>query len=134
MIIGIGISVIDICRFSKDVFKNKRLMNRSYTPVEQMYLKDKDALALAELYAAKEAVIRALCNDFQGFSPHDIEILYDEFGMPSVIFHERVLGILKNQVRKQHKQDGAEHFTQLCISHTDEIAVATAIITISSSK
>jgi phosphopantetheine--protein transferase-like protein len=66
----------------------------------------------AGIFAAKEAVAKALGTGFCGFFPRDIEILHKENGKPYVIFH-------KNPRRLK---------IHISISHTASDAIAFATI------
>lgn len=118
MIKGIGCDIIKIERIEK-LMLNTRFARKVFTSAEQVYISTKSIQSTAGLWAAKEAVSKALGMGFVGFSMRDIEILHDENGKPYVELHE-----------------GAQkRFEELCgkklhvsISHENDTALAVAII------
>lgn len=83
MIVGIGIDVVDVARFSDVMARTPRLAARLFTPRER-YRSDGTALgdtSLAARFAAKEAVAKALGVP-RGMAWHDCEVLALESGRP----------------------------------------------------
>ena len=62
MIIGIGTDIIEISRIEKAILNTSTFVNKVYTEKEQTYYKEKHKKVetLAGLFAAKEAVSKAL--------------------------------------------------------------------------
>jgi holo-[acyl-carrier protein] synthase len=60
---------------------------RCFTEGELAYLKNKGPKTASGLFAAKEAVVKALGSGFDGFWPRDVEIYHDEKGRPGVTLH-----------------------------------------------
>lgn len=89
MIIGIGTDVIEIERIQKAVQNTESFLNKIYTTREQAYYKEnhKKVETLAGLFAAKEAVSKALGTGFRGFSARDIEMLPNTLGKPEVYLY-----------------------------------------------
>ena len=83
MITGIGVDIVKIKRFTKI---NPRFMQRVFTDYEREYVKSKgdNERTMAGLFAAKEAVVKAMGTGFKNFWPNAIEILHDENGIPYV--------------------------------------------------
>ena len=136
MIIGIGVDIVKTERFENYAAANRkeirqsegpvsrsetsdksesRFMQRVFTHREREYLSGKNEQSVAGIFAAKEAVAKALGTGFNGFAPSDIEILHDENGKPFVTLHGGAEKIA-NGVR-----------THVSISHTHTDALAYAI-------
>jgi len=112
MIVGTGVDIVKISRF---VGKADRpsFMKKIYTAQEQAYLRSRGAQSMAGLFAAKEAVAKALGVGFRGFWPRDIEIVHDEYGKPQVVLH----GAAERDVN-----------VFVSISHSETDAIAFAVI------
>ena len=107
--------IVDIARF--EVFaKNfeSKFCKRVFTPYELEYLKPKKAASMAGLFAAKEAVAKALGTGFRGISPIDIEIKHNKLGAPEVNLHGKAKVFAKNAKML------------VSISHTKDVAIAIA--------
>lgn len=119
MIHGVG---TDLCRIERiaRALENPRFLERLYTSAERERLKNLCAERLAEraagMFAAKEAVAKALGTGFVGFGFADVEILSDEKGKPVALLHGGAAEIA----------DGAK--VHLSISHDGGMAMAFAVI------
>lgn len=122
MIHGIGTDIVKIQRIRDAIEQyGDKFLQRCFTPTEIQRSQNKNdpAAAFARLYAAKEALLKALGTGMrEGLSWHDLQISWTEYGAPQV-----VLG------------SGAEHYldlknirTHLSMSDDGEYAVAYAII------
>lgn len=120
MIIGIGTDIIEISRIEKAIKQTESFTNKIFTEKEQDYFKckNKKAETKAGLFAAKEAVSKALGTGFRGFSPRDIEVVPNEAGKPQVT--------LLNEAKKLGDTLGIIHM-HITISHCKEYAVAYAV-------
>ena len=113
---GIGVDIVRVERFKKHAEnKDTRFCKRVFTKREREYLNGKGAESMAGIFAAKEAVSKALGTGFSGFFPVDIEIISDENGKPAVALHGRA-GEIAGDVR-----------LFVSISHTPQDAVAFAV-------
>ena len=114
---AIGIDIVEAARFEKHV-KNldSRFCMRVFTPYELEYLKSKKAASMAGLFAAKEAVAKAMGTGFRGFLPNEIEIRHNDLGAPYVLLYGKA----------EKKAKGAN--IQVNISHTKTLAVAVAVM------
>lgn len=85
MIIGVGTDITDTDRIKKALEIN-RFRERFYTPSELDYIENRKnkAESASGIFAAKEAVVKALGTGFSGIGFHDIEILHEESGKPYV--------------------------------------------------
>ena len=114
---NLGLDLVDVSRFEKHANNlGSRFCLRVYTPYELEYLKSKKAASMAGLFAAKEAVAKAIGAGFRGFFPNDIEIRHDEFGAPVVHLYGRAKELAKDTVIK------------VSISHTKTAAAAVAFM------
>jgi len=120
MILGVGVDIIEIERL-KDV--TDRFMQRVFTELEREYFSGKNVQTVAGVFAAKEAVAKALGTGFRGFWPTDIEILHKKNGAPYAVLH--------NGAKKTAKRISirARRFSvKISISHNETDAIAYAII------
>lgn len=85
MIYGTGTDIVEISRIEKALEKES-FIKKCFTENEILYLKSKNFSqeTAAGIFAAKEAVSKALGTGFRGFMPQDIEILHNEFFKPFV--------------------------------------------------
>ncbi len=91
MIVGIGTDRLLIARIEQSLARfGNRFMQRIYTEAELSQAQARGNLArrLAMLFAAKEAVSKALGTGFrQGVAPRDIETIHQPSGKPEVRLH-----------------------------------------------
>ncbi len=85
MVYGTGTDIVEISRIEK-ALKKESFVKKCFTENETAYLKSKNFRpeTAAGIFAAKEAVSKALGTGFRGFMPKDVEILHDEFMKPYV--------------------------------------------------
>jgi len=114
---GIGIDIVKIERF-KNV--TERFIQKTFTPREQEYLKTRQAQSMAGIFAAKEAVVKALGTGFRGFWPTDVEIVHDSMGKPKVKLH--------GKARPKKRKGKARLNIEISITHSDTDAVAVAVL------
>ncbi len=121
MILGIGTDIIEIARIEKVMRNTPTFMNKVFTDSENNYFKNRKhkAETIAGVFAAKEAVSKALGTGFRSFTPKEIQILPNDLGKPEVTLHEEAI-----QLAKQLGA-GAIHVT---ISHCQTYAVAYVLI------
>ena len=97
MIRGIGLDLCDIGRMAKAIEK-ERFLERVYTERERERIRIASDVRRGEiaagLFAAKEAVAKALGMGFDGFGPADIEIVPDESGRPVCTLYHRAAELL----------------------------------------
>lgn len=116
MIKGIGTDIIEISRI-KDA--KESFYKSVFTSRELLKLHGSKYNSLAGMFAAKEAVAKALGTGFMGFAPRDIEIVQDEKGKPFCF--------LNNGAEERLKEIGGKD-VYISISHSKENAVAVAVI------
>jgi len=122
MIVGIGVDrvTIDRVRHAIDHF-GTRFLSRIYTENErqQAEAKGDPARRLAMLFAAKEAVAKALGTGFRcGVTPTSIETIHQKSGKPMVHLHHGASNVAKKE---------KIHHIHLSLTDEDGIAIAFAI-------
>lgn len=120
MIKGIGIDIIEVYRIKSAVDKNKNFTSRIFTRDENKIFAKKDYLphTIAGMFAAKEAVAKALGSGIKNMKWKDIEILRDSLGKPYVKLH--------NNARELAYNMNVEKIL-ISISHSKKNAIAQAI-------
>lgn len=118
MIVGLGIDIAEIARIEKALEK-PRFALRIFTDGERARIDQRGVKTAAGLFAAKEAVAKALGSGFDGFGPADVEILWDEAGRPRCQLHAGALARLR-------ATGGGSVF--LSITHDAGVAAAVAVI------
>jgi len=133
-ILGVGIDIVEINRFSMDsAFGSSRIFCEN----EQKYLQtnNKHVESMAGLFAAKEAVVKALGTGFRGFFPSQIEISHNSLGKPNVILHgnAKLLSekILKNANKSNNPRRRYRLNIDVSISHNKTTAIAIAVVSYS---
>lgn len=112
MLKGLGCDVVKTARVARALEK-ERFALRVYTEGERAAISRGGVSTAAGLWAAKEAVSKALGTGFDGFTLQDIEILHDENGAPHAFLHRGAqarlarLGALSVWVSVSHEQDVA---------------------------
>jgi len=122
LIAGVGVDRIAISRIQAALNRHgERFAQRVYTQDElaQAKAKGNPARRLAMLFAAKEAVSKALGTGFrQGVSLQSIETIHQPSGKPAVILHDGALA-RANQLHIQH--------VHLSLTDDDGVAMAFAV-------
>ena len=118
-VVGTGIDLVEVPRFQALVERNgERILKRLFTPSELAYSKARRSMMqhLAARFAAKEAVVKALgAPKGLGLNWVDLEITHDPSGKP--------------EARFSGTMERWKHLTvHLSLTHTTEVAVATALI------
>jgi holo-[acyl-carrier protein] synthase len=123
MIVSIGIDIVEVYRIRETLSRTPRFGERVFTAKEREYCETKGAAAAqsyAARFAAKEAFLKALKTGWRGkITWHDMEILNDEAGVPTLEIRGEARALLENL--------GANKI-HLSISHTTEHAVAQVIL------
>lgn len=122
MIYGVGTDLCPIVRMEQ-ALQNPRFALRMCTDAERERMdalcESRRAERMAGLFAAKEAVAKALGTGFLGFGPAQIEVLADKKGKPCVF--------LRGGAAKQLPEGATIH---LSVSHDGGLALAFAVIEI----
>lgn len=120
MIVGVGIDVCDISRM-EELLKDGRFLGRFFSPEEQEYIENKGrgaAASMAGIFAAKEALVKALGTGFTSAELAEICVLHDKFGAPYFELRgEFSLHVAQRNITALH----------LSITHDSGIAAAVAI-------
>lgn len=119
MIYGIGTDIIEITRMEN---VKSSFLQKTFTEQELHYFYEKGSHpeTLAAMFAAKEAVSKAIGTGFRGFFPIDIEILHDKKQKPFIKLSPKLQSLLK-QMEIKAKFD-------ISLSHCKEYAVAFVIL------
>jgi len=137
MIIGTGVDIVKTERFKKAVLPlsegseggaSPRFLVRAFSPREQAYLSAKGPQSMAGLFAAKEAVVKALGTGFAGFFPCDVEILRGISGKPYVVLHGKAKEVLKKLVLVPYPLRRRCFSISVSISHSETDAIAFAVL------
>lgn len=114
MILGVGIDVVDIERFSESLERTPALLDRLFTSAESGL----PVGSLAGRFAAKEALAKALGAP-AGLAWLDAEIVNEEWGRPVL----RLSGTVDKRA-----QDLGVRSSHLSISHDGGIASAIVVL------
>ena len=107
-----GIDIIYINRFEKYI-DDTNFLNSIFNDSEIEYIKEHKSLdTIAGLFAAKEAMLKALKKGINNYSLKDIEVLHDANKAPYIVLH--------NEIKKDYNLDNIS----LSISHDKEYAIA----------
>lgn len=92
MVKGIGCDIAEISRFEA-LLSRAGFLEKAFTAKEAERIAARNTSAsraecAAGIWAAKEAVAKALGTGFDGFGTKEIEILREESGRPSVVLHD----------------------------------------------
>lgn len=122
MILGVGADLAAVGRIER-ALENPRFLERVYTPGERERLEglcpERRAERAAGLFAAKEAVAKALGTGFRGFRFADVEILPDAAGRPAVFLRGGAKALAGEGAR-----------LHVSISHDGKMALAFAVMEI----
>lgn len=117
VITGIGCDIVSISRL-EPLLQKPRFLEKVYTPREQQCFAEGSSQRAAGIWAAKEAVSKALGTGFAGFGMLDIEIDHNEKGAPVVKLHGGAKAVFEKK--------GCSSI-QLSISHEATAALAFAV-------
>ena len=120
MIRGLGCDLCAIPRMEK-IMADGRFLGRYFTGEERAYIaaRARGAQTAAGIFAAKEALVKALGTGFTGLAPADVEITHDASGAPACRINEKM--------RQALQARGAQR-VYLSITHDGDYAMATAIL------
>ena len=120
---GLGIDVCEIARIEKAIRDNENFLSRYFTAEERAYLTRRGntaAQSAAAMFAAKEAVAKALGTGFSGgVMPWNISVVHDEKGAPAA----ELTGAAKERL----EQIGGAG-VRISLSHEGDSAIAFAVI------
>ena len=121
-VVGIGVDMCAISRIEKAI-EREHFYTRIFTEGERAYLEKKNksrAQSAAAMYAAKEAVVKALGTGFsRGIFFDQIDVIHDELGAPGLVIKGRAL-------ERMQELGGKE--AMLTLSHEGDMAIAFVVI------
>lgn len=107
-----GIDIIYIKRFEQYI-DNDVFLNSIFNTKEIEYIKKHKKLdTIAGLFAAKEAMLKAIKKGINNYSLKDIEIIHDDNSAPSIILHGNI------------QRECDTNNISLSISHDKDYAIA----------
>lgn len=121
-VMKLGTDIIEIHRVEKAIHKSRAFLKRVYTEAEIEYCEGKGKsrfYSYAGIYAAKEAILKALGTGLRYGSWQDVEINHNELGAPVVIMK----GAFADRLKMMNSKD-----VIISISHCKDYAMSTAII------
>src|SRR6476646_4903609 len=123
MIVGIGVDVVDIDRMASVLERRSTFATRVFTEAERVYCESargrrKQAERYAARFAAKEAALKALGAGLRAWSFHDVSVLRNEDGAPSLVAIDAALS--------QARDAGVDEWF-LSLSHSETVATAFVI-------
>lgn len=120
MIKGIGIDIVEIERIKKALNRRKNFLDKIFTVEEKEYISNRqnNINTIAGMFAAKEAISKALGTGIRGFNWIDLVISHDDLGKPCVVLEGEAKKLALNKdIKKVH----------ISITHSNKDAVAYAI-------
>lgn len=118
----IGVDIVKIQRFEK-LISDEKFLNKVYSNYEINYIKQKGAnatSAMAGLYCAKEAVLKAIGIGINGgIKLNEISIIHNNSGKPYVELNDKIISYLSKYDLKEIK---------ISISHDKDYAISQCII------
>ena len=121
-LVGVGVDLRGVARIERAIEK-EHFYERVFTPEERAYLSQKGkgrAQSAAAMFAAKEAVAKALGTGFSGgVMPWNISVVHDEKGAPGA----ELTGAAKERL----EQIGGAG-VRISLSHEGDSAIAFAVI------
>ena len=121
-LLGVGVDLCGIARIERAIEK-AHFYERVFTPEERAYLDQKGksrAQSAAAMFAAKEAVAKALGTGFSGgVMPWNISVIHDEKGAPGAE--------LSGAAKERLEQMGGTG-VRISLSHEGDSAIAFAVI------
>lgn len=118
-ILGVGLDLCDIRRIRR-AMENPRFAQRAFTQGERERIAQRGEQTAAGLFAAKEAVAKALGTGFDGFFLDKVEVYWDRLGLPP-------LPPSRRQPWSGSWPWGGDTI-RLSITHQGEMAAAVAVV------
>jgi holo-[acyl-carrier protein] synthase len=110
-----GVDIVEITAIAQSIkVGGERFLQRVYTPAELAFCRGR-LPQLAARFAAKEAASKALGTGMRGISWHDIEVVSNKRGRPSILLSGRAARIAE----RLHLHDWT-----ISISHSQSFAIA----------
>jgi holo-[acyl-carrier protein] synthase len=114
---GIGIDAVDIDRFRKLLARRPNMRARLFTDAELQSLagQSDDAASLAARFAVREATMKALGVGLGAFGFHDVSVVKQESGAPTLV--------VTGKAQELAIAQGVDGW-HVSITHTDTVAMA----------
>ena len=125
-VVGIGIDIVDINRFSKTFKRNKKFKKRIFTKSEIKFCDKKNSKisCFAKRFAAKEAFSKALGTGIsQGLNFNEIGVKNDLSGKPTIYLEGNTKKIVNNLFK------GKKINFFISLSDEKKFAIAMIVIT-----
>jgi holo-[acyl-carrier protein] synthase len=116
-VVGVGVDVVDIERFERALSRTPALTDRLFGAIDLS--RDLPAHSLAARFAAKEAALKALGGNIEGFSWHDIQVAGERNAPPTLVFAGGVAKIVTARGISGH---------HLSLSHDGGMAIAFVVV------
>jgi holo-[acyl-carrier protein] synthase len=118
MVVGIGVDLVDVERFERALTRTPKLRDRLFGSVD-LSRQDLSAQSFAARFAAKEATLKALGGNLQGFSWHDIQVTGETGQPPTLVMTGAALA-------RAHERGAASW--HLSLSHDKGMALAFVVM------
>jgi holo-[acyl-carrier protein] synthase len=122
-VLGVGVDIVDIERFTRALERTPALRARLFGPVDtqpqDLAAQDLAGQSLAARFAAKEATLKALGGNISGFSWHDIQVTGERGQQPKLV--------LSGGVAQRAALSGVTT-THLSMSHDGGMAIAFVVV------
>ncbi len=127
-VLGVGVDIVDIERFTRALERTPALRQRLFGPVDtkpqdlaaqDLAAQDLAGQSLAARFAAKEATLKALGGNISGFSWHDIHVTGERGQQPKLV--------LSGGVAQRAALSGVTS-THLSMSHDGGMAIAFVVV------
>lgn len=116
----VGVDIIEIKKITTACERTPRFLQRVFSESERDYAQKKGErqwATLAGIFAAKEAISKALGCGLSGYEYCNVEIMHTQSGQPQAIFKSRAKELL------------GEKTAHISITHSDDFAAAICLIT-----
>jgi len=118
MVVGIGVDLVDVERFERALTRTPQLRERLFGSSD-LSRTDLSPQSFAARFAAKEATLKALGGNLDGFSWHDIQVAGEAGQPPSLVLTGAALA--------RAGERGASSW-HLSLSHDKGMAVAFVVM------
>ena len=120
MIVGVGTDLVEVDRLRLALGRRSTLARRIFTAEEREYCdaQHDPAESYAARFAAKEAVMKALCVGLGDFGLRDVSVARAESGAPSLV--------LTGKAEARAAERGVSSW-MLSLSHTSTTAIAVVL-------
>ncbi len=123
MTIAVGVDVVDLDRFESVISRRSGFLDRVFTAGERDYCDTAKAPSVrcqryAARFAAKEAVMKALGCGLGAYGFHDVAVVRDDSGEPSLVVNGKAAVLADER--------GITRW-MISLTHSDLVAVAVVV-------